>query len=693
MLILDEPTRGIDVGAKVEVHQLIDELAGAGDGDHPDQLRPARGAGDERPHPGHARRAPDGDPRPRGGDPGAGAVRARWARRRALPRRKDATRAAAAEALAVDRPADGRRALDGSGSRELTRLFRHIRPEQFRELILLLRHRSALLLFFWTQIPNYFNPRSVNRLTTGLAIPLVVAVGQVLVVLTRNIDLSVSSIVGLSAYVVGTLLTRQQRHAALVAASLLAMLLGLGLGAINGLLVAYGGVPAIITTLGTLALYRVVLVEISGAKTVTTADLPDWLNDVPEQDVVSVRGLRPAPDGRRSRLLVVICGQLVLRYLPFGRRLYAIGSNPGRGADGRAPGASAMSSSPSSSAAAWPGWPDSCILVRFGNITVTAAQGLELQVVAAVVVGGVSIFGGSGHRCSALAGRGADRNPAAEPVALGRGERVRQGRHPGPADPDRDHRRRHHPRQAAGAVGADAAARPGARHDCPPAEGGARWRRDSCERRLRRWEGLLLVCLLVVLVYNITQVSNFLTAQEPGQPLPARHRESDRRADHDLRHHQRRDRPLGRIDDGVVRRGRRRPASSRAGTWRWRSWPRWRWGSAFGLINGFFVAVVGISSLAVTLAGYIGFRGLARGAGRGQLGRRFPGLVHRSGAEGLDRADYLLDHALRRPGRDRHRRAAFQRVRAADLRHRQQRARWPAFPECRWRAPASSSSP
>ena len=63
-------------------------------------------------------------------------------------------------------------------------------------------------------------------------------------------------------------------------ALVLAMAMGLVLGSINGLIVAYGGVPAIITTLGTLALYRVVLVEFSGAKTVTTADLPDWLNDV-----------------------------------------------------------------------------------------------------------------------------------------------------------------------------------------------------------------------------------------------------------------------------------------------------------------------------------------------------------------------------------------------------------------------------
>ena len=82
------------------------------------------------------------------------------------------------------------------------RLLRHVRPEQFRELILLLI-TIGVMLFFWTQIPNYFDPRSINRLTVGFAIPLVVAVGQMMVVLTRNIDLSVSSVVGLSAYVGG----------------------------------------------------------------------------------------------------------------------------------------------------------------------------------------------------------------------------------------------------------------------------------------------------------------------------------------------------------------------------------------------------------------------------------------------------------------------------------------------------------
>ena len=55
------------------------------------------------------------------------------------------------------------------------------------------------------------------------------------------------------------------------------MALGACLGAINGAIVAYGRVPAIITTLGTLALFRVGLVELSGSQTVTTSMLPHWL--------------------------------------------------------------------------------------------------------------------------------------------------------------------------------------------------------------------------------------------------------------------------------------------------------------------------------------------------------------------------------------------------------------------------------
>ena len=279
-------------------------------------------------------------------------------------------------------------------------LLRRIRPEQFREAILLLV-TVGLLAFFATQIPGYFDPRSVNRLTVGLAITLVVAVGQVLVVLTRNIDLSVSSIVGLVAYVVGTLLTRSEALSPPLAV-LLSLLLGSALGAINGLIVAYGGVPAVIATLGTLALFRVVLVEFSGAKTVTTADLPDWLNDIPSANILSIADydLRLVVG---VALLAVILGQVTLRYLPFGRRLYAIGSNPDAARTAGLPVQRDVFTAFAISGAL-SGLAGFMFLVRFGNITVTAGQGLELQVVAAVVVGGVNIFGGSGSMIGAFLG-------------------------------------------------------------------------------------------------------------------------------------------------------------------------------------------------------------------------------------------------------------------------------------------------
>ncbi|HET9661276.1 MAG TPA: ABC transporter permease [Thermomicrobiales bacterium] len=279
------------------------------------------------------------------------------------------------------------------------RLLRHIRPEQFRELILLLI-TIGVMLFFWTQIPNYFDPRSINRLTVGLAIPLVVAVGQMLVVLTRNIDLSVSSTVGLSAYAVGTFLGRHETSPWV--AALLAIAIGVGLGAINGLLVAYGGVPAIITTLGTLALYRVLLVEISNAKTVTTNDLPEWMGGLPSKSLLTVKDY----DLRLMAavaLIALIGGHLVLRFLPYGRRLYAIGSNPD---------AAKVAGIPAQRdvflafviCGGLAGLGGFLYLIRFGNITVTAAQGLELQVVAAVVVGGVSILGGQGSMFGVLLG-------------------------------------------------------------------------------------------------------------------------------------------------------------------------------------------------------------------------------------------------------------------------------------------------
>lgn len=277
---------------------------------------------------------------------------------------------------------------------------RVLRPEQIRELSLVLLIVLAVI-FFSSQIDGYYSGRTFNRVATSVAILLVVAVGQTLVVLTRNIDLSVGSIVGFTAYFVGAQLAEQHEMAPVIAV-LLAVAVGTGMGLFNGLIVAYGRVPAIITTLGTLALYRSLLVNYSNAQTITTNAMPQWLLDLPRLDFVSF-GEIDIKLMVALALLVVLIFHLVVTYLPYGRRLYAIGSNPE---------AARFAGLPVQPTLLWAyglcgalcGLAGFMFLARFGNITVVAGQGLELQVVAAVVVGGVNIFGGSGTMFGALLG-------------------------------------------------------------------------------------------------------------------------------------------------------------------------------------------------------------------------------------------------------------------------------------------------
>lgn len=290
-------------------------------------------------------------------------------------------------------------------------ILRRLRPTQLRELILVLII-LGLIVFFATQVDNYVTGRTFNRITTQFPVVAILAVGQVLVVLTRNIDLSVGSQVGLVALTLGTVLRdagnvpglQELVDSPLGPVFLIAIGMGLGsiMGMINGAIVAYGRVPAIITTLATLAIYRVVLIEVAEARTIVTTGFPEWILSFPGANLVEIGGL----DIRvvfGLTLLVVAIGQLILRYLPYGRRLYAIGSNPDAARTAGLPvqrdvflafvGSGAIA-----------GLAGFVYLARYGNVTATAGSGLELQVVAAVVVGGVHIFGGSGSMIGAFLG-------------------------------------------------------------------------------------------------------------------------------------------------------------------------------------------------------------------------------------------------------------------------------------------------
>ena len=281
---------------------------------------------------------------------------------------------------------------------------RWLRIQQVREISLLIIF-GLILLFFGTQITNYFSARTFNRISGVVALITVVAVGQTLVVLTRNVDLSVGSIVGFTAYFLGRQLSLFDDMNPYLAVSL-AMAVGAGFGLINGLLVSYGRVPSIVVTLGTLALYRGFLVEYSGSTSIATRDLPDWIKELPRVNLFTIGDIemRVLPF---IAVIVVIIFQLILTYTAFGRRLYAVGSSPEAAKMAGIPSARLVTIAFIISGAL-AGLGGFIYLARIGTITVVAAQGLELQVIAAVVVGGCQYFWWLRHDFRCITRRGLD---------------------------------------------------------------------------------------------------------------------------------------------------------------------------------------------------------------------------------------------------------------------------------------------
>ena len=281
-------------------------------------------------------------------------------------------------------------------------LKRYFRPEQLRELSLVFLI-VLIFLFFSTQIEGYFSPRIFNRVTSDVAIMAVVAIGETLCLLTKNYDLSVGSVVGLTAFFTGKLLSFYPDTTLPIVALLFAVGLGAACGLINGALVAYGRVPSLVVTFGTMAIYRSILVGFpAGTKNVVTHDLPEWILDLGRTNLLSIGEFDIKPLVAVGLVMLIIF-QLVLSYLRFGRRLYAIGSNSeAAGISGLPAQRIVLSAFIMSGAIA--GLGGFMYLVRYGDLTPAAAQGMELMVIAAAVVGGVSTNGGSGTMIGALLG-------------------------------------------------------------------------------------------------------------------------------------------------------------------------------------------------------------------------------------------------------------------------------------------------
>ncbi len=243
--------------------------------------------------------------------------------------------------------------------------------------------------------PLFLTGQNLGAIVSNAAILAIVAAGQAVVLFTRNLDVSVGSIMGLAAYLTADFAAQHPGVGPVLI--LMPLVIGGVLGAINGLLVAYGQVSPLIATLGTMSLYRGITYIYARGQEVTASNLPPWM--------VEWINLRFAgiPIVVLLSLAIVILLALFLRFYPIGRRIYAVGSNPV---------ASAFFGLRTARIVLFAyvitgvlcGLAGFLYAARVGTVTVVLASGWELTSLAAAVIGGVSVTGGSGTVIGAALG-------------------------------------------------------------------------------------------------------------------------------------------------------------------------------------------------------------------------------------------------------------------------------------------------
>jgi rhamnose transport system permease protein len=266
---------------------------------------------------------------------------------------------------------------------------------RFRELGLLAA-LAVVIVVTSAYNPRFVSAQSIRDLLLNASIIALLTVGQTLVVITRNVDLSVGSVLGLTAFVTGYLFV-DHPGLPIVVALLLGLLIGLGCGAANGIITAVGRVPSLVVTLGTLYVYRGIDYAIAGGRQVNAENLPDSLLSLGSGRILGV------PYLAIITVVLVAAATYALRSFRSGRELYAIGSNPDAAVLAGIPvGRRVLAAFVASGAVA--GLAGALWTARFGTVDAAAGTGFELQVIAAVVVGGVAISGGSGSVVGAALG-------------------------------------------------------------------------------------------------------------------------------------------------------------------------------------------------------------------------------------------------------------------------------------------------
>lgn len=380
LLILDEPTRGVDVGAKAEIHRLMEELASHGvailmiSSELPEILAMS-----------------DRVIVIRDGSVAAVIERAEATAESVMAAAIGLGRAVG---LHVAESVKGRPLVAGSFSPSFPVRIA-LTLSRFRQVGLAL-FIGVLVAGLGLASPRFLQLSNLSSILLDIALIGILAVGQTLVMLTRNLDLSIGSTVGVSAMAVG-ILFKDHPGFPIFLGFPIGVCIGLAVGLLNGLAIATLKLPSIVFTLGMLSLVRGLVYVVSGGQQVNSNDVPQHLVDL------SLSG----PVGIPATVLITaglaLLAAAALRTTRTGRSIYATGSNP---TAARLHGVPAwrVTVIVFAFSGALAGLTGVLFISRFAFVQVTSGAGMELTVVAAVVIGGVSIFGGSGTIAGAMLG-------------------------------------------------------------------------------------------------------------------------------------------------------------------------------------------------------------------------------------------------------------------------------------------------
>ncbi|QYZ70344.1 ABC transporter permease [Neotabrizicola shimadae] len=266
----------------------------------------------------------------------------------------------------------------------------------------LLKNREALLALailvllglVTTRFAGFVAPSNLALVFNDTAPLMILAIGQMIVILTKCIDLSVAANLALTGMVSALL---NGMGVPLVIILPAAILLGAALGAVNGILVWKVGIPSIVVTLGTMTIFRGIIFLITNGKWVNAHEMTDGFKALPRAIVLGL------PVMSWIAVAVILLATLALGRTALGRAFYAVGGNPHAavytGIDvGRTQAAAFVISG------ALAGLTGYLWVARYAVAYVDIAGGFELDVVAACVIGGVSIAGGAGSVAGAVLG-------------------------------------------------------------------------------------------------------------------------------------------------------------------------------------------------------------------------------------------------------------------------------------------------